>query len=56
MYGSDWPVCEVAATYEQVIDALNEVLGPISNDERDSIFGGTATGFYGLSDEDLDDS
>jgi L-fuconolactonase len=52
MYGSDWPVCEVAATYEQVIDALNEVLGPISTDERDAIFGGTAAGFYDLAIDD----
>ncbi|THV35236.1 amidohydrolase family protein [Glycomyces buryatensis] len=27
MFGSDWPVCELAATYTQVKDALTEVLG-----------------------------
>ncbi|HZD99199.1 MAG TPA: amidohydrolase family protein [Micromonosporaceae bacterium] len=27
MFGSDWPVCEVAATYEQVMDAIVEILG-----------------------------
>ena len=26
MFGSDWPVCTLAATYEQVHDALAEVL------------------------------
>ena len=48
MFGSDWPVCELAATYQQVYDALNEALGPISQDEREKIFGGTAARFYGL--------
>ena len=48
MFGSDWPVCELAGTYQQVIDALNEVLGEISQAERQAIFGGTASKFYGL--------
>lgn len=48
MFGSDWPVCELAGTYEQVHTALVEVLGPISQSERDAIFGKTATAFYGL--------
>ena len=48
MYGSDWPVCELAASYEQVHAALVEVLGPISDSERDAIFGDTAKKFYQL--------
>jgi L-fuconolactonase len=49
MFGSDWPVCELAASYEQVYQALNDALGPISVSERAAIFGGTAVEFYGLS-------
>lgn len=49
MFGSDWPVCELAASYEQVYEALNLALGPISDAERSKIFGGTAARFYGLS-------
>ena len=49
MYGSDWPVCELAGTYEQVFSVLNESLGPISPHERKAIFGGTASCFYGLA-------
>ena len=49
MFGSDWPVCELAGTYSQVYDALNDALGPISPDERQQIFGGTAVRFYGLA-------
>jgi L-fuconolactonase len=48
MFGTDWPVCELAGTYQQVIDALNEALGPISEDEREQIFFSTANNFYGL--------
>ncbi|HEX3870632.1 MAG TPA: amidohydrolase family protein [Pirellulales bacterium] len=48
MFGSDWPVCELAATYQQVLDALNDALGPITATERAAIFGGTASRFYGL--------
>ena len=49
MFGSDWPVCELAASYEQVRGALDRVLGGISDDERAAIFGGTAQRFYGLA-------
>ena len=48
MFGSDWPVCELAATYGQARQALVEALGPISEAERSAIFGGTAARFYGL--------
>jgi L-fuconolactonase len=48
MYGSDWPVCELAGSYEIVFAALNEVLGPISTDEQDQIFSGTGIEFYSL--------
>ena len=48
MFGSDWPVCELAASYEQVYQALNDALGPISVSEHAAIFGGTASRFYGL--------
>jgi L-fuconolactonase len=48
MFGSDWPVCKLAASYEQVYEALVEVLGPISESERSQIFGQTAISFYGL--------
>ena len=48
MFGSDWPVCELAGSYRQVYEALNEALGPISETERNAIFGETAASFYGL--------
>jgi L-fuconolactonase len=48
MFGSDWPVCELAASYQQVREALDLALGPISDSERAAIFGGTAQRFYQL--------
>jgi L-fuconolactonase len=50
MYGSDWPVCELASTYERQYEALNEVLGPITSEDRAMIFGGTAKQFYRLDE------
>lgn len=48
MFGSDWPVCTLAGTYQQAVEALREALGPISDTERDAIWGGTAMRFYGI--------
>ena len=45
MFGSDWPVCLLAASYAQVIDAMRQVTG-----RDEAIFGGTAQRVYGLSE------
>ncbi len=49
MFGSDWPVCELAGSYEQVYAAIREILEPLSPNERDMIFGQTARRFYRLT-------
>jgi L-fuconolactonase len=49
LFGSDWPVCELAGTYEQVYHALLDALGPITASERERVFGGTAAEFYRLA-------
>ncbi|WP_439681141.1 amidohydrolase family protein [Embleya sp. MST-111070] len=48
MFGSDWPVCTLAAGYEQVVGTTRELLADLSAHERDEVFGGTATRVYGL--------
>jgi len=48
MFGSDWPVCLVAARYERVIDALRECLEALSPGERDLVFGLNAIEAYRL--------
>jgi L-fuconolactonase len=49
MFGSDWPVCLLAGSYAQVVEALAAALGPVGDPEREQIFGGTAARFYGLA-------
>ena len=46
MFGSDWPVCELAASYEQVFQAAQRVTDQLSTAERAHVFGQTATRFY----------
>ncbi|MFI6461384.1 amidohydrolase family protein [Streptomyces sp. NPDC050538] len=48
MFGSDWPVCTLAATYGQVADATGELTDDLSVSERAEVFEGTATRVYGL--------
>ncbi len=49
MFGSDWPVCTLAATYDEVYDIVNEYIFKLSPDEQANIMGETATRFYQLN-------
>jgi L-fuconolactonase len=49
MFGSDWPVCELAASYEVVLDAAMSLTGPLSDPERLEVFEHTARRVYRLS-------
>ena len=48
IFGSDWPVCLLAATYQEVADAAATMTASLSNHERDRVFAGTAREWYGL--------
>lgn len=50
MFGSDWPVCTLAGSYERVVAALEECLARLTLDPSalSAIFGGTAREFYRL--------
>lgn len=48
MFGSDWPVCELAGAYTEVVVALIDALEVNCLSESEAIFGGTANEFYGL--------
>lgn len=50
MFGSDWPVCLVAAPYEEVLLAAEELTAGLEPHERQQVFGGTAARFYGLDE------
>jgi L-fuconolactonase len=48
MYGSDWPVCLIAATYQQVVGLMEQYTLKLSADEQAMFWGGNATKFYNL--------
>ncbi|WP_326673755.1 amidohydrolase family protein [Streptomyces sp. NBC_01257] len=48
MFGSDWPVCRLAATYTEVVEAALALLDGLADDERDAVLATTAEGVYGL--------
>ncbi|PRY11638.1 L-fuconolactonase [Pontibacter ummariensis] len=49
LYGSDWPVCLLAATYAEVLAIVQEYFSAFSRAEQDAVFGGNALQFYNLS-------
>ena len=48
LFGSDWPVCLVAANYTQVKTLVEEYVGPWGEETRAKVFGANAVAFYGL--------
>jgi L-fuconolactonase len=48
VFGSDWPVCLVAAAYPQVLAIVEDYFAAFSADERAAFFGGNAVEFYHL--------
>jgi L-fuconolactonase len=51
MFGSDWPVCLLAASYQQVVDALRYAVSDLNQVDRDAVFGGNAIRVYRLKVE-----
>jgi L-fuconolactonase len=49
MFGSDWPVCTVAASYAEVLELARAAIAPLSAAERADVLAGTARRFYGVS-------
>jgi len=48
MFGSDWPVCLLAASYDEWVAAAGDLTSGLSDSERAAVFGGTAAQWYGL--------
>src|SRR5882724_1633756 len=46
MYGKDWPVCLVAASYAEMIQVVKDYFSSFSSDEQDAFFGKNAIKFY----------
>ncbi|MFF2410731.1 amidohydrolase family protein [Streptomyces sp. NPDC058092] len=48
MFGSDWPVCRLAATYTEVVDTARTLTDALTEDERHRVLAATAKRVYGL--------
>ena len=46
MFGSDYPVCLLASTYDRVLESFQEILNSLKNADRDKIFSRNAADFY----------
>lgn len=48
MYGSDWPVCNVAGGYTKALNILENYTEKLSENEKAQFFGANAVSFYNL--------
>ena len=46
MWGSDWPVCQLRASYDAWREAAETLTQDLDEEEQALLFGGTAIGFY----------
>ncbi|NND05628.1 MAG: amidohydrolase family protein [Saprospiraceae bacterium] len=48
VFGSDWPVCTLAASYEEVIDIVRAFISTLSKSEQSDVMGDNCRRFYGI--------
>lgn len=48
MFGSDWPVCNVAGGYQQMLSVVKNYVSKLSADEQADFWGLNAMKFYNL--------
>ena len=51
MFGSDWPVCLLAASYDRVLETCQEVLDGLTEEDRECIFYRNAASFYRIQQQ-----
>ena len=49
MWGSDWPVCLFAASYEQTLRLVADYTAVLSSEQKEAVFGGNCAKFYGIA-------
>ena len=49
MYGSDWPVCLLAGSYDRVLGLAQDYVRQLGTDAEAKFFGANAARFYGLT-------
>lgn len=50
MFGSDWPVCNVASDYTEVVKTLEDYISQLSTQDQNKIWYENAKSFYKLND------
>ncbi len=50
IWGSDWPVCTLASSYERWLETTDLLLSQLCSSERDAVMGGNAARAYNLRD------
>lgn len=50
LFGSDWPVCNVASDYTEVVKTLEDYIALLSVEDRNKIWFENARSFYNLND------
>ena len=50
LFGSDWPVCLVAATYQDVLLLIEEYTAGFSEEQNKKLFGGNAARIYKITE------
>ena len=53
MFGSDWPVCLLAGSYDQVLEAAQSMLAELSEEDRRNIFAANAIDFYRIEGDEI---
>lgn len=48
IWGSDWPVCTLASSYERWLETTDALLADLTTPERDAVLGGNAARAYNL--------
>lgn len=56
LFGSDWPVCLLAGSYDEIVAGLEMALPTLSPAERDLLYGGNAQRTYRLPPSPTDSS
>ena len=49
LFGSDWPVCTVAASYSRWVNVMREFIAELNSADQEQIFGGNAANVYQIS-------
>jgi L-fuconolactonase len=49
MFGSDWPLCNVAGGYEKMISIVQNYTSALTQNEQELFWGGNAINFYNLN-------